>query len=179
MAVVEVRGWKKRATGCEGCFSSSNESSLSVHRVLFQPGGRILTKPSLFATVKIQEGERERERNVNFLYDGGLLVILAVYVITVCCTVALFDPRGKDDCLSISKREASRGSWNYQGWWPRRCVKNFPLPSGWINRKRRCVSVSSLRRMKFQFGWIILLEKWSWTIEGKNGNTVNRWKLKE
>lgn len=26
--------------------------------------------------------ERERERNVNFLYDGGLLVILAVYVIT-------------------------------------------------------------------------------------------------
>lgn len=35
----------------------------SVHRVLFQPGGgRILTKPSLFATMKIQEeGERERE----------------------------------------------------------------------------------------------------------------------
>lgn len=34
----------------------------SVHRVLFQPGGgRILTKPSLFATIKIQEGERERE----------------------------------------------------------------------------------------------------------------------
>lgn len=33
----------------------------SVHRVLFQPaGGRILTKPSLFATIKIQEGERER-----------------------------------------------------------------------------------------------------------------------
>lgn len=27
-------------------------------------------------------GRRERERNVNFLYDGGLLVILAVYVIT-------------------------------------------------------------------------------------------------
>lgn len=53
----------------------------SVHRVLFQPvGGRILTKPSLFATIKIQEGERERD--VNFLYDGGLLVILAVYVIT-------------------------------------------------------------------------------------------------
>lgn len=51
--------------------------------MLFQPGGgRILTKLSLFATVKIQEGERERERNVNFLYDGGLLVILAVYVIT-------------------------------------------------------------------------------------------------
>lgn len=34
----------------------------SVHRVLFQPGGgRILTKPSLFATIKIQQGERERE----------------------------------------------------------------------------------------------------------------------
>lgn len=55
----------------------------SVHRVLFQPGGgRILTKPSLFAMKIREEGERERERNVNFLYDGGLLVILAVYVIT-------------------------------------------------------------------------------------------------
>lgn len=37
----------------------------SVHRVLFQPGGgRILTKPSLFATIKIQQGEREREREM-------------------------------------------------------------------------------------------------------------------
>lgn len=35
----------------------------SVHRVLFQPGGgRILTKPSLFAMKIREEGERERER---------------------------------------------------------------------------------------------------------------------
>lgn len=55
MAVVGGRGMterKGRQDAKDVSLRATNHPS--VHRVLFQPGGgRILTKPSLFATIKI------------------------------------------------------------------------------------------------------------------------------